>query len=225
MNNMNEWRQALLDIEGENLVSEKGERFDDRAFVELRLEHRDILLWIAKNHPNKGLRVGDVARGFELVNEGFIYKNLDFLRDRLKLMDIIWPIDKVGKCKWLITDNNTVFQLNVFREMFKTRKHARKPSFALRDPDKPDKSTDAPLDRLKTLEGHALKRIAAEYFETLSGIQWVQPSVEHGRFRGIWILWLSAGRKMRMFFIWLKLGVIQDPSRTLRIFVNIRMLS
>ncbi len=84
MNNMNEWRQALLDIERENLVSMKGERFDGRAFIELRPEHRDILLWIAENHPNKGLRVGDVARGFELVNEDFIYKNLDFLWDRLK---------------------------------------------------------------------------------------------------------------------------------------------
>ena len=181
---MDEWRQAFLDIERDNLVTVKGERFDDRAFVELQPIHRDILLWIAENHPNKGLRAADVARGFEFGNEDIIYKNLDFLRDRLKLMDTIWPIDKVDKCKWLITDNNTVFQLNVFREIFKTRKHTRKPGFGLRDPDKPDQSTDTPLDRLKTLEGHALERITAEYFETLAGMQWVRPSVEHGGFRG-----------------------------------------
>ena len=168
-------------------MSVKGERFDDRVYIELQPEHRDLLLWVAKFHPNKGLRIKDIAREGVFGNAVDIQKNMEFFLDRLKLMNSFGHLDKLDQeknFKWYITDNNTLFQLNVFREMFKPMNHTRNRILNYKNPDDLSKSTDSPLDRIKTLEGHSLERMAREYFETLSNMKWAIPSVEHSKFKG-----------------------------------------
>ena len=191
MNNMNEWRQALLDIEGENLVSVKGERYDDRAYIELQDIHRRILLWIAENHFVKGARVRDIAKAQpfqnetdkkELGDENAIRQKMLFFCDRLNLMGLKKSLDGRDVDRWQISDNNTLFQLHVFKEILASEK--------INTPIDVSKLTRNPqgksitLRRLETLEGHALERLAAQYYETCRSIRWVQSSVDQRGFNG-----------------------------------------
>ena len=129
--NMNEWRQAFLDIERDNLVSVKGERFDDRAFIELQDIHRRILLWVAEHHFVKGARVGDIARAprfqnaedqKELGDAHAIREKMLFFCERLNLMELKKSLDGRDVDRWQITDNNTLFQLHVFKEILASPK-------------------------------------------------------------------------------------------------------
>ena len=180
MHNMNEWRQALLDIEGENLVSVKGERFDDRAFIELQPEHRKLLLWIAQNHLKKGVKVKDIAIEGTFGNENDINEKMVFFHDRLKLMDMVEPFDRKDFGKWQISDNNTLFQLNVFRELFESL--IRKTQTDLDKIIREISFKEPPILRLETLEGVALERLTAKYYEAMEDTRWVRPSVEQSGF-------------------------------------------
>ncbi len=180
--NIDVWRRNFLEIEEYNLWSSKYERFDDRAYVELKPEHSELLLWIAQNHLKKGVKVKDIAIEGTFGNEKDINEKMVFFQNKLKLMDMVRPFDRKDFGKWQISDNNTLFQLNVFRELFENLnretqtdldKIIREPSFK-----------ETPILRLETLEGAALERLTAKYYEAMGDTRWVRSSVEQGGFDG-----------------------------------------
>lgn len=184
---MDDWRKEFLAIEENNMLAVKGERFDDRTYIELQPLHTEILLWFAKSHHNTGFSVNDIVHEGVFGEEIEIEKKMFFFQDKLKLMKNVNPFDKFKEKhyqKWFISDNNTLFQLNVYREMFNLKSYTRGKILNDKNPDNQKIPTDTPLDRLKTLEGHSLERMVAEFYETLPNMKWAIPSARHSKFKG-----------------------------------------
>ncbi len=149
------WRQEWLRVEQQLLLAGDRERFDDRAFIELQPEHRDLFIWFGKRHP-RGLQLGQIPGRFG--NAPAKMALLTFLKERVGLVEKNAPYGKEDEPRWRISDNNTLFQLSVFPEMWK---NVPKEDSPLPEDDE-HQVTQA---RLIKLEGTALEQMGSQYLK------------------------------------------------------------
>ncbi len=151
------WRQEFLKIEHQILQKGYHERFDDRAFVELQPEHRDLFLWIGERHP-RGVQLRQIPREYG-ANPAKI-ELLIYLKQRVGLMEKNAPFGKKDEPRWRISDNNTLFQVGVFPGLWKDPTREKKTlasTFDYREADR----------KMITLEGPALEQMGAQYLKEL----------------------------------------------------------
>ncbi len=153
----NEWRQEFLKIEHQILENGYRERFDDRAFVELQPEHRNLFLWIGERHP-RGVQLREIPG--EYGNNPAKIELLRFMKDRVGLMDRNMPFGIEEQSRWRITDNNTLFQVGVFPGIWKVATRERTTLARGVDYREADR-------KMTTLEGPALEQMGAQYLKEL----------------------------------------------------------
>ena len=157
ISDMNEWRQEFLKIEHQILENGYRERFDDRAFVELQAEHRNLFLWIGERHP-RGVQLREIPG--EYGNNPAKIELLRFMKDRVGLMDRNMPFGIEEQSRWRITDNNTLFQVGVFPGIWKVTTRERTTLARGVDHGEADR-------KMTTLEGPALEQMGAQYLKEL----------------------------------------------------------
>ena len=160
-----EWRKSFLEVEGA-FLTEPGERFDARAFIEINPSVRDILLWFGRAKP-QGAQLSELPR--ELGTESFKLEAVELLRLNLALMDRYGPLLKTDDARWRITDQYTLFQVCVFRELMAGKGDQVR-----------DRLTGNPeLERLNSLEGHGMETLAEAFLAEQEGVSWHQTNVWH----------------------------------------------
>jgi len=107
------WRKAFLAVEHEVLKGPM-ERFDDRAFIELDEQHRDLLLWIGRG-PVKGQYLHEAPKQLRTGAEK--QKSVHVLSRWHELLKTKAPVMTRNFPRWVMADNNTRMQINVFREL------------------------------------------------------------------------------------------------------------
>lgn len=162
-----EWRRAFVQVQETQLAPGSDDRTDNRSHVELPPPQRDMLQWLAENHPNGTSwdRLADAmrSRGHEDIEEP-----LGMLIAHLELVQHYAQFWKKGVGRVRIVDNSTLFQRAVFPDLFATRRRVAPAGDgpAGREP------TELRIKRLETLEGAALERLAVSYFRAQPGISW-----------------------------------------------------
>ena len=163
------WRSSFLDWQYRRLTRQPIEHFDDRSSIELTGPHREILLWLALNRP-KGAMVREFPTDLQRGDRNPpLRKSLDVLSGQLELIEKTGEFYGSGECRWSVTDNNTLFQLSVFPDLFEPGGSS--------DESIPDRDRSVPLDRLETIEGLALERLAADWLSNLLGITYARQGV------------------------------------------------
>ena len=114
------WRRAFLERERQ-VLADRSERFNSRAFVELAAVHREALLWLAQNHP-KAATDKQIAAGIGMKGDPRVSDALDLLQDHLQLVELTEQFFVGGTEQWRISDNSTLFQISVFPQLFSTPK-------------------------------------------------------------------------------------------------------
>jgi len=171
--NEDEWRLQFLKEQHERL-KESSERFDDRAWIELKPEWRDVLLELGAS-GTRGLSSRDLAArlGTRDGQGNLLRREADRMLARLRQMRReIQAVDQQGtmeedseSVRWNLQDANMLFQLRVFPEMF------RNPTRRPRNPAEEgfeDLDFGFRLERLKQLEGQGLERLAAAWILAMS---------------------------------------------------------
>lgn len=192
------WRKDFIRTERHGL-SDHGERFDARAYASVERTLRPVLLTIARS-PKLGMtaeqiveRLSDRARlpdGTEkriaedlreqaaasMPTVRSIDDDMEMLCDRMELVDCSGDhLDILAPVRWRIQDLNSLFQLQVFPELFVGK--GRKGSDGFGEP-----SADTQLQRLKDLEGRTFERFCAEWLRERPDVQPVR--ARHGAKRG-----------------------------------------
>ena len=159
------WKDAFLDAE-RAFLAEPMERFDARTFIELEASVRDIMLWFGRTKP-RGEQLSKLPR--ELGDMDAKLEACELLRTDLDLMDRYGPLLKTDHARWKITDQYTLFQICVFRELMSGRGgHVRG-----RLAGNPER------ERLHSLEGHGMETLAEAYMAEQEGVSWHQTNVWH----------------------------------------------
>lgn len=159
------WRLAFLDWQRLQLKDNPEERFDDRSHIELAEPHREVLLWLALNEP-RGAMVRDFPAGLRHADrDPPLRKSLDVLSSQLELIEQTAEFYGGDESRWSVADNNTLFQISVFPELFGSG------PVRGRALDVGESGTlGRPVGRLETLEGLALERLAADWLGGLPGM-------------------------------------------------------
>jgi len=189
-----EWRRRFVEDERERL-SDPTERFDDKAWITLKPEWRDVILELG-NNVNKGLSARDLARRIEgrklEGNEDRkaaerMQKCLEDMRNELQAVE---PRGRFGvdphEARWTISDANMLFQLHVFPELFGL---GRTVTGEMQCEWFDERSQEERLERLATLEGKGLERLAAGWV--------LAQSRRHRTSDKAWArtcVWMKAGR-------------------------------
>ena len=113
------WRRAFLDDE-RRLLADPEERFDNAAYVELAPQTREVLLWLARNCP-RGATTDELHVGLGKSGDQEILNSLWVLRRHLELVEPKGQFQVKGTARWRIIDNNTLFQITVYPELFEGR--------------------------------------------------------------------------------------------------------
>ncbi len=175
--NDKDWRQAWLAVEHGVVANDGRERWHAKAWVELPKDHRFLLIWIGQNKP-KGVKLNQIPKELGSYNEKLSIMN--DLRDWTGLVELNRPLGEQSPAKWYITDPNTLFQINVFREMvpIKDDQPAVSVSGTVLGP------SDGPrfLARMETLEGDSLEQLATAWLAAKEGVTWSGSRVWHPRF-------------------------------------------
>ena len=167
------WRIAFLDWQRRRLMGNPRERFDNRSFIELAPPHREVLLWLALNAP-RGATLPEFPAGLRHPDRNPpLRESLEVLRKHLELIKQTGEFHGDDEGRWAISDNNTLFQLSVYPEMFKPGGRT--------DESVPDIPRSLPTDRLETLEGLALERLAAAWLGGLPGVTYAGQGVRRNR--------------------------------------------
>ena len=182
------WRKAFLGWHRQLLEDNPRERFDHRAFVELAPKAREALLWLALPRP-KAEKFRDFPEALRKppkpipVQELVIIEDprkppemalgpaLDMMRDHLGLVECNAEFMIDSHPKYRIADNSTLFQINVYREMFAQAGRQKIGAHLDTNPEA------LALRRLETLEGHALERMAASWLASQPGVTWSEHAV------------------------------------------------
>ncbi len=164
-----EWRQAFLTAEAQTLLDAE-ERFDGRSFIELAGKERDVLLWIGRN-ARRGIRHNRLADAVK-ATRAEMEQAYHVLRNHLQLVEDTGPWMTKAMPRWRITDNNTLFRINVFPEL--VVKGARRKGL---DVDIARAINDQRLFRLQELEGLALERLTADWLVEQDDITWSHAGV------------------------------------------------
>ena len=166
-----EWRREFLRIERETL-EEPMERFDSKAIVELSPDLRDALIWMSRRSARGG-PAGEIAAAIGGRDPQTVHRALFDLEQHLELVRLHNPLFS-GSNQWRISDNNTLFQLSVFRDLY--------------EPDRPvsrgTAETGAPLTWLMNLEGPMLERLAADWLRERAEDGWVRSGVRFNNPQG-----------------------------------------
>ena len=180
----NAWRKAFLSVEHEVLQGPM-ERFDDRAFIELDEQHRNLLLWIGRG-PAKGRYLPEAPR--LLGTEAEKQKSVHVLSRWHELLKSKAPVMTRNFPRWVMADNNTRMQIKVFRELVSLPR--------VKETDHPGNQSgwdaavwsDGELEdnlqqgagvlnhrevkRMETLEGQTLENLAAEWLSHQKDVAW-----------------------------------------------------
>ena len=176
-----DWRRAFLQIERETLEDPE-ERVDSRAAVELSEDARAALIWMSRQSA-RGAGTREIASGAGLASRDAADRALRILETHLELVRWDGPMlaASPGRGAWRITDNNSLFQLNVFPDLFTSGRSA---ATTRRDP-------EMELTWLKNLEGPMLERLASGWVSSLpcgvwseTGVRFPQPGERGDRSRG-----------------------------------------
>ncbi len=159
-----EWRQAFLNAERRTLIGDERECFDNRAMIELPDEMRDALLWMGRN-PRRKRHVSEFPVSLRSAGPGALVRILQRLERNLRL--VICRTRFTGWRReepvWEIADNNILFQLHVFRDMFQPVQPF---------PPGPESRRPPPTEALETLEGAMLERLSADWLASCPGVEW-----------------------------------------------------
>ena len=157
------WRRAFLDDE-RRLLADPEERFDNAAYVELAPQTREVLLWLARNCP-RGATTDELQVGLSKSGDQEILDSLWVLRRHLELVEPKGQFQVKGTARWRIIDNNTLFQITVYPELFETRRDQRVEC---------DIDAEGYNRRAAAAEneGLALERFAAACFGEMTDISW-----------------------------------------------------
>ena len=187
--NQKAWRKAFLAIEHDVLLGPM-ERFDDRAFIELDKQPRDLLLWIGRG-PAKGRYLHEAPK--HLGTETEKQKSVHVLSRWHELLKSKAPVMTRNYPRWVLADNNTRMQINVFRELVslpqvKETDHPGNQSRWNEANWDTAKWSDGELEdhhqqgarafnhlevkRMETLEGQTLENLAAEWLSHQKDVTW-----------------------------------------------------
>ena len=159
------WRRAFLDWQRLRLEESPRERFDDRSHIELAEPHREVLLWLALNAP-RGATVREFPAELRRPDRNPpLRKSLEVLSSHLELVEQTGEFYGGNEGRWSVADNNTVFQISVFPELFGSGP-VRGQALGAGE----SGTQGRPVGRLETLEGLALERLAADWLGGLPGM-------------------------------------------------------
>ena len=165
------WRLAFLDWQHRRLEDNPEERFDYRSHIELAEPHREVLLWLARNAP-RGAALREFPAGLRRADrDPPLKESLEVLSCYLELMEQTREFQGGGEGRWSVADNNTLFQISVFPEFFDMKIRQRLP----------DRPRSLPDERLQPLEGRALRRLAADWLGSLTGVTCARQGVRRRR--------------------------------------------
>ena len=163
------WRRAFLECERQ-VLTDPEEHFDNRAFIELAPVGRKVLLWLAKNQP-KGATEKDIAAGIDMKGDRKVSNALNMLQIHLQLVDCQKQFLLADDLRWKITDNNTLFQINLFRDLINRPKGQKQ-----------DEMRNLNMEKsLDVLEGQALEQFGAACFGQMPDIHWSTSGVSRRR--------------------------------------------
>ncbi len=129
-------------------------RWDAKSWIELKPRHREFLLWLGRTQKTRqyGRELDQVCNKYP--NQKFHDQMIWLLQSHLELIDKNPSFMDSDNPRWRITDGNTLFQLEVFRELQDPQ--------SMGSPEAIKKvSLDTALKRMETLEGQALEKLAA----------------------------------------------------------------
>ena len=156
--------------EADNLAR-MGDWDNDDAWREAFLGWHRQLLALAQN-PD-GMTLSEFPPGPGGKPDDGLPKLFIKLRDHLGMVENYDPFMSEDMLKWRIADNSTLCQLHVHPELFQEERSGRVTP--------PDPSRRTPLERLETLEGHALERMAAACLGGQPGVTWSEHAVWRNR--------------------------------------------
>ena len=161
------WRVAFLKAYERLLTPGSSERTDSKAYIELAPPQRDILQWLAENHPN-GVKWDRLDSAMRELNHDDIKEPFHILRRYLELVEGYGPFWKKGETppRVRIIDNATLFQRGVYPDLFTPKPEDRDFDVEPRD------EMDFRMQRLATMEGYALERLARSHFRAQEDISW-----------------------------------------------------
>lgn len=162
--NDGEWRHEFLRVERETL-GEPLERVDGKAVVDLTPDLRDALIWMSRRSARGG-PIGEIAAALGGEDAQDVHQALFNLEQHLELVRFEHP-QFSGPSRWWISDNNTLFQLSVFRDLYTPGRQ-----FPL--------GAGSEITWLKNLEGPMLVRLTEEWLRERAGQEWVESGI---RFR------------------------------------------
>ena len=199
--NDKEWRQDWLKVEGDLLMNDERERWDAKAWIELKDEQREIMLWLGQNHPHRGATISDMPPTLrELPGRDGA---LRVLTEQLKLLRPTLPLLEKGRYRWIIIDNNTLFQTHVFPELVRPIMAPRGLAKNTRDSIRREllPTPEELHARLTILEGTVLERLAETWLVERKGATWPDTGRERSRVEGdIDVMGATSGEKPK---IWL----------------------
>ena len=174
-----EWRKAWLEVEYRIVTADQRERWDTKAWIELPPDQRELLVWIGHNRP-KGMELNKVPK--ELGSHDKKLAIMNHLRTWLDLVDLNRPLGEQSPAKWYITDPNTLFQINVFREMVHIKDD--QPAVSVTGTMLKKREDKRHLTRMETLEGGALELLAGAWLAAKEGVTWTSTRAWHPDFDG-----------------------------------------
>ncbi len=173
-----EWHQAWLEVEATVLTTDRRERWDAKAWVELPTAQRDMLAWIGHNQP-RGVTLKQIPNEFGSYAEKLEIMN--HLRT-WRLVDLNPALGEQAPAKWYITDPITLFQTNIFRDMGQIKDDHQVASVAGTALDK--REEELYHARMETLEGETLELLANDWLAVQKGVTWHTVRAHHKHFEG-----------------------------------------
>ena len=170
-----QWRQDWLAVE-RKVLDEPRERWDSKVWIELKDTQRDLLLWIGQNKP-RGVRLSRIAPELDLGTLDDKLEMLKHLRRWLGMVDQTVLVGESDKPRWAITELNTLFQINVFRDINPQKDH--QPPASLSTIISGSDEVDRTLTYMESLEGEGLERLAADWLAAKEGVTWHGCRVRH----------------------------------------------
>ena len=171
------WRTAFVDHEFSRVSEDDEERFDNKAFVELKDLPRELLVWMAVHRPNgeeetkiRQSIFGSIPRpgDFDEWKENTKANRewnwaLHVLYKHLNMIEPYKPYgDRPKPRSWRIRDNTTLFQLAVLGLSRAERDYGEESEEHLELP--------LALEKLKQIEGFAFERLVAGWFRGFENV-------------------------------------------------------
>ena len=197
IDDLRNWQNEFLLYERDMLVKNPEARWDNKAYVELQPSHRELLHWLAESEYRRvwGAPVEEI---YQALPGKFTRDTVRVLKTHLELIDKSAFYLENDKAWWRITDSNTLYQLDVFKEYQDSEdlekqvgdyevdingdvpQNAPSPDGAPTSPageKEEKKKKQSVYERLRTLEGRTLELMTARYLREQRGFKWAEPNV------------------------------------------------